>query len=113
MSHIYSATQSFMHKAIIRLTNIFIYIVNFYPSINIKLLKNALEWAEQYVEISESDKNIIIQARKSVLNFEGSPWTKKNCPDFDVPMGSYDGADVCDIVGLFLLSELEQLKLNG
>ena len=28
-------------------------------------------------------------------------------------MGAYDGAEVCDIVGLFLLSELEKLKLNA
>ena len=28
-------------------------------------------------------------------------------------MGSYDGAEICDIVGLFLLSELEKLKLNA
>ena len=28
-------------------------------------------------------------------------------------MGSYDGAEICDIVGLFLLSELKKLKLNA
>ena len=27
-------------------------------------------------------------------------------------MGSYDGAEVCDIVGLYILSELEKLELN-
>ena len=27
-------------------------------------------------------------------------------------MGSYDGAEVCDLVGLYILSELEKLKLN-
>ena len=25
----------------------------------------------------------------------------KDSPGFDVPMGAYDGAEVCDIVGLF------------
>ena len=28
-------------------------------------------------------------------------------------MGSYDGAEICDIVGLFLLSKLKKLKLNA
>ena len=28
-------------------------------------------------------------------------------------MGGLDSAEVCDLVGLFLLSELENLKLNG
>ena len=31
---------------------------------------------------------------------------KKNGGRFDVPMGSYDGAEVCEIVGLFLLDIL-------
>ena len=58
-------------------------------------------------------KNINFQARKTLLIYEGSPWTKKNSPGFDVPMGGYDGAEVCDIVGLFLLSELEKLNENA
>ena len=27
-------------------------------------------------------------------------------------MGSYDGAEICDLIGLFLLSELQKLNLN-
>ena len=27
-------------------------------------------------------------------------------------MGSYDGAEICDLVGLYLLSQLQNLKLN-
>ena len=46
------------------------------------------------------------------LIFDGSHWTKKQSPEFDVPMGSYDGAEVCDIVGLFLLSELRKLDID-
>ena len=33
-------------------------------------------------------------------------------PSFDVTMGSYDGAESCDIIGLFMLSELKKLNLN-
>ena len=28
-------------------------------------------------------------------------------------MGSYDGAEVCDIVGLFILAELKKLRVNA
>ena len=57
-------------------------IVNFYPTITQDLLKNALEWAGNYTSISEKDKDAIFQARKSLLIYNGTPWTKKNNPDF-------------------------------
>ena len=88
-------------------------IVNFYPSITPELLTLALEWAEQFIDITDEEKKIIIEARKSLLIFNGSPWSKKKNPHFDVPMGSNDGAEVCDICVLFILSELEKLKLNA
>lgn len=31
---------------------------------------------------------------------------KKENESFDVTMGSYDGAEVCELVGLFILSKL-------
>ena len=34
---------------------------------------------------------------------------KKQNEAFDVTMGSYDGAEVCELVGLFILSELTKL----
>ena len=33
-------------------------------------------------------------------------WIKKNSSSFDVTMGSYDGAEVCELVGLFILNDL-------
>ena len=33
-------------------------------------------------------------------------WIKKNNSSFDVTMGSYDGAEVCELVGLFILNGL-------
>ena len=33
--------------------------------------------------------------------------------NFDVAMGSYDGAETCDIVGLLILSELRKLDIDG
>ena len=37
------------------------------------------------------------------------PWIKKDSNgDFDVTMGSYDGAEVCELAGLFMLNELSK-----
>ena len=36
-------------------------------------------------------------------------WIKKNNSEFDVTMGSYDGAEICELVGLFLLHELSTI----
>ena len=88
-------------------------IVSFYPSISQELLELALDWAKQFIDISDEERNIILQARKSLLVFDGSHWTKKANPGFDVPMGGFDSAEICDLVGLFLLSELEKLNLNA
>ena len=35
--------------------------------------------------------------------------SKKNNSEFDVTMGSYDGAEICELVGLFLLHELSTI----
>ena len=37
---------------------------------------------------------------------------KKHNEDFDVTMGSFDGAEVCDLVGLYILSKLTLLIDN-
>ena len=38
------------------------------------------------------------------------PWEKIDSNnDFDVPMGSYDGAELCELVGIFLQSELSDV----
>ena len=88
-------------------------IVSFYPSISEELLNAALDWAQQYTKISKKDRNTIIQSRRSLLYFDNSYWTKKKNSNFDVPMGSYDGAEICDICGLFLLAELDKLNLKA
>ena len=41
-----------------------------------------------------------------------SPWKKRSSSDFDVGIGSYDGAETCDLVGLLLLSQVQDLGLS-
>ena len=84
-------------------------IVSFYPSISEELFKNAVGYARSIAPISPEDLDIITHSRKSFLFFDKSPWEKKNGTNFDVSMGSFDGAEVCELVGLFLLHQLEQV----
>ena len=71
----------------------------------------AINFAEKLVNITNEDKVIIKHARKSLLYNNSEPWMKKDSGLFDVTMGAYDGAEVCELVGTFLLYKLS-LKYN-
>ena len=74
-------------------------IVDYYPSISESLLIESLAYAKQFTSISEDDVQIIMHARKSLLFDCEEPWVKKgDSPMFDVAMGSYDGAEICELV---------------
>ena len=53
--------------------------------------------------IKSKDIGTIFHARKSLLYREGEPWIKKQSNNFDVTMESYDGAEVCELIGIFML----------
>ena len=53
---------------------------------------------------------IIKHARKCFLVNKNQIWTKKNSTNlFDVTMGSFDGAEICELVGLLLLNDISTL----
>lgn len=78
-------------------------IESFYPSITEETLCKAMEWAKTITDISSSDEEIIMHSRRSLLFNGGSNWVKQDGIDFDVTMGSYDGAEVCELAGLYML----------
>ena len=79
-------------------------VVDFYPSISIDLLKAALDFASKYDNITDTEREIILHAKKSCLYNLGKHWGKKLSSNlFDVTMGSFDGAESCELVGSFLL----------
>ena len=83
-------------------------IKDFYPSITQDPLDKALNFATEYIYISKYDIDIIHHARKSLL-FDGShTWIKKRGGLFDESMGVYDGADVCEHVGTYMLNLLSK-----
>ena len=56
--------------------------------------------------------NIIHHTKRSILINNNQPWCKKSSENFDATMGSYDGAETCELVGLFLLNTIKS-KLPG
>ena len=79
-------------------------IKGFYLSTKESLLTEALEFAKKHVTIKVKDRETIFHTTKSVLQNEGEPWIKKQSNNFDVKMGSNDGAEVCELTGMFILS---------
>ena len=80
---------------------------NFYPSISLKLFTDTINYAKNIIDINDQELAIIMQSRKTLLFQNGESWVKKLCDqDFDVSMGCFDTAEVCDTTGLFLLHQL-------
>ena len=48
-----------------------------------------------------------MHSRKSLLFSNNEIWLKKDNPNFDVTMVSFDGAEVCELVSLYLLNILK------
>ena len=79
---------------------------SFYPSITKNLFDAAVNWAMQYTTITKTEHSIINQTKQSFLFTGNQPWKKQTATNFDVTMGSFDGAESCEIVGLFILSKI-------
>ena len=84
-------------------------LLHYYPSITENLLKKALAFVEAHIHLSDDDKAIIQHARKSLLFNDQQTWIKRDSGPFDVTMKANDGAEVCELVGNYLLYELSKL----
>ena len=81
-------------------------LVDYYPSVNEKLFQTTLNFAETITPITDLEKELLRNARQSLLYHDGDTWAKVSGL-FDVTMGSYDGAQFTDLVGLMILSKME------
>ena len=84
----------------------------YYPSITPELLAEAMDWGDNFVKITNSDCELFKEARRTFLFHDGDIWAKTKLPQFDVPMGNYDGAEICELVGLFLLNEIVEANIG-
>ena len=87
-------------------------IAELYPSISQELLMTVLSLASKHTSISDADIEVIRHSRKSLLFSGNKTLAKRENSSFDVTMGSYDGAEVCDLIGLFALATLPQRGLQ-
>ena len=87
-------------------------IVDFLPFHQSNLLNKALDFASAYDTITNDERNIVTHAKNSILIHKQHTWQKKGDTTFDVTMGSFDGAETCELVGSFLLSQLQDLDVD-
>ena len=64
---------------------------------------------QNYSQIDDDAIQIIEHSRKSLLFNEKEAWIKNSDSLFDVTMGSFDGAEICELVGLFILNKLSNI----
>ena len=84
-----------------------------YPSITEYILHQTLKFAKQHTNIDKNDLRIINHCNKSPLFSDNKTWKKKSTECcFDVTMGSFDGAEICKLVGLYVQSKLENYFQN-
>ena len=88
-------------------------LVPFYPTISEQLLKEAITWGrQQRANISDIEEKAIFTARRNFLWYKGIPWKKQDSPSFDVTMGSYDRAEICKLVGLYILDKIVSCNIG-
>ena len=68
------------------------------------MLTKPINYAKSITTIEEEVIKTVFHAGKSLLFDKTSFWVKKDNSGFDVAMGSYDGDEVFELVGLYLLN---------
>ena len=85
-------------------------IESFYPSISEKLLDKAILFAKSHYNFTPDELEIVLHSRKTLLFWNQSTWVKKHGnEDFDIPMGCYDGTEICELVEIYIQSKLCKL----
>ena len=81
--------------------------MDFYLSIAKDLLENAIDFSSAVTTIEKQVIGTIIHSRKSFLYNNKEIWVRKGNTNFDLTMRNFDGAEACELVGLYLLSILK------
>ena len=71
-------------------------IQDFYSSILLSAFNRAIEFGKEISNSLNDENSMIMITRETLLFSDGEAWVKKNEEDaFDVPLGLYDGAEMC------------------
>ena len=107
MLYIYIYIYSFIFYPSVTEDLLYIYIFIFYPSITEGLLSKSLEYTRTIEAMDEKIVKVINHSRRSLFFDKYSVWVKKNNPNFDVTIGSYDGTELCELTGLYIPSIMD------
>ena len=66
----------------------------------------AINYTKPFVIISKEKVKALMDSRKSLLFNNKSRQVKRGNPDFDVIIGSFDAAEICELVGVYILNIL-------
>ena len=79
-----------------------------YPSISKDLLLKAIDYAKGFVDSSDDETKTIMPSRKFLLFSRTDLRIKKDDEkDRNVTMSKFDGAEICEVVGLYILHKLD------
>ena len=82
----------------------------FYPSITEEIFQNAITFSKGFISIIDPDLKIIKHCSRSLLFSKEEVWNKKpTAIFFDITMGNYDCAEVCKLVGIYILPHRETM----
>ena len=63
-----------------------------------------------YCDYTSDELEIIMHSRNTLLFWKNNTWVKKEeDEDFGIPMGCYDGAEICELVGTYIQNKLCKL----
>ena len=80
--------------------------VDFYPSVTEELLIKSLNYAKSTEAIDENIVKVILHSRSSLLFDREDVWVKKENPNFDTTMGSYDVVELSELNAPYILNLL-------
>ena len=63
------------------------------------------------ININEEEEEIILKAKVQLASSLGTDWVKKESP-FDNSMGAKDSCELCELVGLFMISKIKARSEN-
>ena len=83
-----------------------------YPTISADTLSKSIQWASTYagITISKEEEELIYHSRESILFCQRKEYEKRTNPIFEVTEGSYEGAEIAELIWLMILDKIVNKK---
>ena len=69
-------------------------------------MKNAIQFAVEHTDINKNHFEIMFHARKFFLFHSNQPLVRRDSNTFDIKMEVYNGNEIYELMGIFMLSLL-------